>query len=185
MDRILTTHVGSLLRPAELVEPLRHAERGEAYDDGTFSAALSHAVDEIVQRQAEIGIDVVDDGEMGKVGWIAYFYDRIGGVSPKVVPRGDKLLPSSLDPDANAGIANLYVDYRTWGDNADYGVTWVCDGPISYDPTTLERDIANLRAALEEVHVVDAFIPAVAPGSVYWLRNEHYPTDGSPQPCPR
>jgi 5-methyltetrahydropteroyltriglutamate--homocysteine methyltransferase len=178
VDRILTTHVGSLLRPPELVEPLRHAERGEHDEaDGTFSEALERAVRDVVRRQAEIGIDIVDDGEMGKVGWIAYFYDRVRGIEPKVVPRGERPFPGGLDREANDGIEGLYVDYRTWGREYDYGVTWVCSGPISYDPTALERDIANLRAGLEKVDVVDTFVPAVAPGSAYWLRNEHYATE--------
>ena len=177
MDRILTTHVGSLLRPPELVEPLRRAERGEAYDDVRFGEQLRRVVGDTVRRQAEIAIDVVGDGEMSKVGWIAYFYDRVSGIEPKVVPREESPYPPGIDPDANAGVRGLYVDYRTWGEDATEGVTWVCTGPISYDPTTLERDIDNLRAGLEAVDVVDAFIPAVAPGSVYWLRNEHFPTE--------
>jgi 5-methyltetrahydropteroyltriglutamate--homocysteine methyltransferase len=177
VDRILTTHVGSLLRPPGLVEPLRHAERGEPYDDGTFSAELRRAVRDVVRRQAEVGIDIVDDGEMSKVGWIAYFYDRVSGIEPRVVPRGERVFPGGIDPEANAGIEGLYVDYRSWGRDSDYGVTWVCNAPISYDPTAVERDIANLRAGLAGVDVVDTFVPAVSPGSIYWLRNEHYATE--------
>jgi 5-methyltetrahydropteroyltriglutamate--homocysteine methyltransferase len=177
VDRILTTHVGSLLRPAELIEPLRKAERGEAVDERAFAGALERAVRDVVRRQADIGIDVVDDGEFGKVGWIAYFYDRVTGISPRVVPQRPKTYPAGLDPEANAGIENLYVDYRTWSGQTDYGVTWVCDDPIAYDPTALRRDIAILRASLDGTDVVDAFIPALAPASVYWLRNEHYDSD--------
>jgi 5-methyltetrahydropteroyltriglutamate--homocysteine methyltransferase len=134
-------------------------------------------VRDVVRRQAEVGIDIVDDGEIGKVGWIAYFYDRVSGIEPRVVPRGERVFPGGIDPEANAGIEGLYVDYRSWGRDSDYGVTWVCNGPISYDPTAVERDIANLRAGLDGVDVVDTFVPAVAPGSIYWLRNEHYATE--------
>src|SRR6185437_5754328 len=105
-----------------------------------------------------------------------YFYARVGGIEPRVVPKRESTLPASLDPEANAGM-NLYVDYRSMGEDVAEGITWVCGGPLSYDATTLERDIGNLRDALDGLDVVDAFIPAVAPGSVYWLRNEHYPSE--------
>ena len=86
MDRILTTHVGSLLRPEGLMPALVAAERGEEYDEAAFEAALRPAVAEAVRRQVDVGIDIVDDGETGKAGFIAYLYNRVSGIEARVVP---------------------------------------------------------------------------------------------------
>ena len=178
MDRILTTHVGSLLRPPELMTYLRAIERGESYHEDDFEGTLKHAVEDVVRRQAEVGIDVVDDGELSKVGWIAYLYDRVSGIEPRVVRVDEqKFFPEGVDPEANDGLQNLYVDYWVADPSSGEGTGWVCTGPIAYDGTTLDRDLANLKNALAGVDVVDGFIPAVAPGSIYWIRNEHYATE--------
>jgi len=178
VDRILTTHVGSLLRPPELIAYLRAIERGEPYDEPAFAGALTHAVEDVVQHQARAGIDVVDDGEQGKVGWIAYLYDRVSGIEPRVFAvEEQKFFPAGVDPEANDGLQNLYVDYWVADPTSGEGTGWVCTGPITYDVTALDRDLVTLRNALAAVDVVDAFVPAVAPGSIYWLQNEHYATE--------
>jgi 5-methyltetrahydropteroyltriglutamate--homocysteine methyltransferase len=97
---IQTTHVGSLLRPPELMPALRAAERGEPYDRTAFAAAADAHVAEAVRRQCEIGIDVVDDGEISKVGFIAYTYERVGGIEARVVRR-----PARTPTRARAGYA--------------------------------------------------------------------------------
>ena len=178
MDRILTTHVGSLLRPPELMAMLATVERGEPYDAAAYQRLVDEAVTAVVRRQAEVGVDIVDDGEMSKVGWIAYLYGRVSGIEARVVRAGAKVYPAGVDPEANSGLENLYVDYRVAeGDASGEATTWVCTGPITYDTTGVDRDIANLRSALDGVNTVDAFIPALAPGSIYWIRNEHYGTE--------
>ena len=78
-DRILTTHVGSLPRPAHLAELLMQKDRGEPYDQAELDRTVSSAVAEIVRRQAEVGIDVIDDGEMSKPGYSTYIADRLTG----------------------------------------------------------------------------------------------------------
>jgi 5-methyltetrahydropteroyltriglutamate--homocysteine methyltransferase len=166
-----------LLRPPELMSYLRAAERDEPYDEAEFGGVLKDAVADVVRRQADVGLDVVDDGELGKVGWIAYLYGRVSGIETRIVPTGEKFYPEGVDPEANAGLEALYVDYRVGDPSSGEGTGWVCTGPIAYDSTALERDIANLKAALSTVDVVDAFIPAVAPGSIYWIQNEHYPSE--------
>jgi 5-methyltetrahydropteroyltriglutamate--homocysteine methyltransferase len=70
MDRILTTHAGSLIRPPELLTFLGKMERGEPFDQAEYEATLRSAVQDVVRRQAEVGVDVVSDGEMGKSTWI-------------------------------------------------------------------------------------------------------------------
>jgi 5-methyltetrahydropteroyltriglutamate--homocysteine methyltransferase len=176
MERVRTTHVGSLIRPPDITEALRLAERGEWYDQPAFDRRLTEAVADVVHRQAEIGLDVVDDGEMSKPSWIAYAYGRVSGIEARLVPLQADTLPEGLDPEANAGVT-FYTDYRQWDDNAAEGTAWVCTGPVTYNSGPLQRDLANLRAALDGCEVEAAFVPALAPGSIYWIRNEYYGSD--------
>jgi 5-methyltetrahydropteroyltriglutamate--homocysteine methyltransferase len=189
-DRILTTHTGSLARPAELLNLLAGIELGEPYDAEALEHTLEGAVGDVVRRQVEAGIDVVDDGEMGKASWITYLYERVSGIEPRLVPlEGGSLLPPSRDRQA---FPEFYAEYdaafarevrnrvrmtEEAGDSAPERKVWVCTGPISYDSSALERDIARFKRALASVDVTDAFLPVVAPASVYWLRNEHYATE--------
>jgi len=191
--------VGSLVRPPEILDFLAAMERGEAYDEGAFADTLRHSVAEIVRRQNEVGIDVVNDGELGKATWITYLYERVSGLEVRMEPaEGGNILPPSRDRQAfpefyaehDAEFARQVVNQIRLAGNGDeapapdageaeaaQGKVWVCTGPITYDDTALKRDIANLKAALEGVDVVDAFLPVVAPASVYWLRNEYYPSE--------
>jgi 5-methyltetrahydropteroyltriglutamate--homocysteine methyltransferase len=176
VNRVLTTHAGSLIRPPELL-------------DGPGEDALAGAVSDVVRRQAEAGIDVVDDGEFGKESWITYLYQRVGGIEPRTVPlEGMTVLPPSRDrlafPEFYAEHDAEYarhvtsrISVRDEDATAAEAKAWVCTGPIEYDPTAIRADIARFRAALTGVDVADAFLPVVAPASVYWLRNEHYATE--------
>ncbi len=194
MNRILTTHTGSLVRPDGLLDVLAAQERGEAVDDDAYERILDDAVGDVVRRQAAAGIDVVNDGEMGKSTWITYLYGRVGGIEERLVPIGEgSMLPPSRDRQAfpefyaehDAAFARATknrVHMAEDGAGADdapeaRSKLWFCTGPITYEPAALERDIARLRRALEGVDVADAFLPVVAPASVYWLRNEHYATE--------
>jgi 5-methyltetrahydropteroyltriglutamate--homocysteine methyltransferase len=192
MDRILTTHAGSLIRPPEVLDFLLAMERGEDYDQAAYERALAYAVEDVVRQQAEAGIDVVDDGEMGKASWIVYLYERVKGLEVRMVSLADgSVLPTSRDRDAfpefyaehDAEVARHFIwQANRYGHDADPGeddgipktAIWYCTGPLTYDDTAVKRDIANLKAALEGVDVAGAFMPVVAPASAYWLRNEHY-----------
>ena len=94
MDRILTTHVGSLIRPESILPSLLAMERGEPVDDAAFAATLREVVADAVRQQVETGLDIVDDGEMGKPGWITYSYERIGGIEP-VAQGGEIARPAA------------------------------------------------------------------------------------------
>ena len=197
MDRILTTHVGSLARPRALLDFLAAQERGEQIDEAAYEQALTDAVDDVVRRQADAGIDVIDDGEMGKATWITYLYERVSGLEPRLVPvEGMNILPPSRDrlafpefyAEHDAEFARQVENQIRLPDSDDSapaeageveakGKQWFCTGPITYDSAALERDIARFKAALGGVDVVDAFLPVVAPASVYWLHNEYYPTE--------
>ncbi|MGZ4337251.1 MAG: hypothetical protein ACXVRA_08040 [Gaiellaceae bacterium] len=195
MDRILTTHVGSLVRPRALLDLLAAVERGESIDAAEYERVLAEAVTDVVRRQAEVGIDVVDDGEMGKSSWITYLYERVSGLEPRLVPlEGGNILPPSRDRQAfpefyaehDAAFARELANLVRLAD-ADQvpkagaveaeGKLWFCTGPITYDSSALERDLSRLKTAFEGVDVTDAFLPVVAPASVYWLRNEYYATE--------
>ena len=187
MSRILTTHTGSLIRPDELRPFLRAAERGEDYDAAEFHRVLRGAVADVVRRQAEAGVDIVNDGEYGKISWITYLYDRVGGIETRLVPFEGRgvldLIPPSVDrkkygEEAVFGEAWRFADFWT----EDYaaggeGTTWVCTGPIVYDPAENDAQLAILREAVDAVDVADAFVTAVSPASLYWIANEHYPSE--------
>ena len=155
---------------------------------------LRGAVQDVVNRQIDAGIDIVDDGEMGKASWITYLYERVSGLETRVMTlEGDSMMPPSRDrqqfPGAYAALdaldeaavreSNRAADSseRDNEPEANQAIEWVCTGPITYDRTALDRDIANLRAALEGHDDVQAFMPVVAPASAYWLRNEHYASE--------
>ena len=196
MDRILTTHTGSLIRPQAVLDFLVATERGESYDEAAYERALDDAVADVVRRQAEAGIDVVDDGEMGKPSWITYLYERVSGIEPRLVRlEGAVMLPPSRDrqafPEFYAELDARYArtmanmlrvaekdrEAASAADMEAEGKYWYCTGPIEYDGSALQRDIARLKEALAGVDVADVFLPVVAPASVYWLRNEYYASE--------
>ena len=183
--RIRTTHTGSLVRPPELLALVPTVDHEAPTDAAAYEAALDDAVQDVVRRQADAGLDVIDDGEMGKSNWITYLYERVRGIEPRLVEVDvGELLPPSRDrlafPEFYAEHDAAYV--REVANRARAGATveakrWFCTGPITYDGAALERDIARFRRALDQVDVEDAFLPVVAPASVYWLQNEHYATE--------
>ena len=153
MDRILTTHAGSLVRPQEVLDFLAAMERGETYDEAAYEQALADAVADVVRRQAEAGIDVVDDGEMGKATWITYLYERVSGLEPRLVPlEGGSILPPEPRPPGVPGVLRgarrrvrprgrrtcmpRCATGRRRGDRAE-GKLWFCTGPIEYDGAAL------------------------------------------------
>jgi 5-methyltetrahydropteroyltriglutamate--homocysteine methyltransferase len=149
---------------------------------------MAVAVGDVVRRQAEAGIDVIDDGEMSKHSWITYLYDRVSGLEPRMVPvEGMTILPPSRDRQV---FPEFYAEHDAafaveMADALQLEVTegeaqaklWFCTAPLEYDTTKLEQDIARFKAALDGVEVTDSFLPVVAPASVYWLRNEYYASD--------
>jgi 5-methyltetrahydropteroyltriglutamate--homocysteine methyltransferase len=186
MERILATHTGSLIRPADLLAFLARRDRGESFDESAYLETLRRSVADIVDRQVDVGIDVVDDGEMGKASWITYLYERVSGLEARLVElEGASMLPPSRDrqhfPGAYAALDALDEaatrESRGGRDEPDQegmAVAWICTGPIVYDRTAVDRDIANLKAALEKHPGVEGFLPVVAPASAYWLENEYY-----------
>jgi 5-methyltetrahydropteroyltriglutamate--homocysteine methyltransferase len=185
VNKILTSHAGSLIRPPEIIDYLGAIESGADYDRGGYETTLRDSVADIVGRQVDIGLDVIDDGEMGKATWITYLYERVSGLEIRAVKVEGSVLPPSRDRQAFPG-AYAALDAldeaatresrggREEVDQDGMAVAWVCTAPITYDRTAVDRDIANLKAALEQHPGVEGFLPVVAPASAYWLENEYY-----------
>ena len=182
-DRILTTHTGSLPRPADLVALLNAKELGEPYDRAAFSARVRRAISEIVRRQADTGVDVVNDGEHSKVNWMAYARARLSGLeeidsSPRFRgPTRDSLAFPQTYEDMRTMLAarsGALVAKRLVRPRAQ-----VCTGPIAYTGhDELKADIENLKAALQDVKAEEAFMTAISPSNLeLYYENRHYASD--------
>jgi 5-methyltetrahydropteroyltriglutamate--homocysteine methyltransferase len=174
-DRILASHVGSLIRPESFLTVLRGYQKGET-GEKIYDAALAEAVAAIVRRQAEAGIDIVSDGEFGKnISWSQYALERLSGFERRPVPL-------DANPFARGADRERFKEFYAELD-ASQGVSsdWesVCTGPITYTGMpALQRDIENFKAALQGVAVEEAFLPVAAPSSVIPdRRNEYYAND--------
>jgi 5-methyltetrahydropteroyltriglutamate--homocysteine methyltransferase len=175
-ERILTTHVGSLIRPPDLQEFLRAKQAGRAVDQAAYEQCLRDAVATIVRRQADAGIDIISDGEFGKsISWSQYVLERLSGFERRPVQPG-------ANPFARGADRQKFTEFYAELDAREGLATTtdsVCVGPISYiGEGALRRDIDNFKAALADVEVAEAFLPVAAPASVIPDRkNEYYETD--------
>ena len=152
-QRILTTHVGSLPRPDGLAEMMADGKAHTA----KYADAVRNAVAVILRRQAECGIDIVDDGEQSKAGFITYIHERLGGMEPRL----DE--PAQLDTREKRAFPEFYAH----GHSGSRPAPMICTGPVRYiGQQQLQADIENLKAALKDVGVTDAFMPAVSPGQI-------------------
>jgi 5-methyltetrahydropteroyltriglutamate--homocysteine methyltransferase len=175
-DRILTTHVGSLIRPQPLQAFLRAKQAGNAFDREAYEQCLTETVAAIVRRQAEVGIDVVSDGEFGKsISWSQYALERLSGFERRPIKPGANPFRRGAD---RARFAEFYAELDAREAIAT-STDAVCVGPIAYTgQAELARDVNNFRAALEGVTVEEAFLPVAAPASVIPDRkNEYYRSD--------
>src|SRR5581483_9135801 len=166
--RILTTHVGSLIRPQELRDLAPPGE--EPKDPARYNAALARQTVEVVRKQAEVGIDIVSDGEYGKSAWSTYILKRISGFEI----RPDQLRPVTwLGRDIERFADCIFQDFPRLAAGT---ITEACVAEIRYvDRSGIERAIANFTAALKQVKVEEAFLTAVAPASTaYDGVNEYY-----------
>jgi 5-methyltetrahydropteroyltriglutamate--homocysteine methyltransferase len=170
--RILTTHVGSLPRPDDVVEQVFKVDNGEAVDPAEYDRVIGDAVADRVRHQADAGVDLVSDGEMSKIGYATYIRHRLSGFElgdvPRATPADLDAYPSFRDRLAKAGVTAKYKRP-------------ICRGPISYEHhEPLERDLAHLRAAVDGVGgdgVTGGFMNAPSPGVIALFQpNEFYGT---------
>jgi 5-methyltetrahydropteroyltriglutamate--homocysteine methyltransferase len=171
--RILTTHVGSLVRPPELIPHLKAVLNNEPYDEQAFAAQLRQSVAEVVRRQAEIGLDIINDGEFGKTHWYRYVIERFAGITSR--PAGPA--QTYFVGKDRERFAEFYAEYDKEVPRAR--LEWAVTRPLSYRGTAaLQADIDNLKAALSGVDAVGGFLPVVAPGSLMpELKNAFYASD--------
>ena len=175
-SRILTTHTGSLPRPPQLRELLLAVDRGEAVDQSAFERRVGEAVEAAVRRQAQTGIDVISDGEMGKYSWLWYMFERLDGFAPV-----DSQSYAAGNTSAFGGLGQYQElaarTYESAGLDRPRPVM-ACVTPVIYSNLEpVRRDIANLRRALGTVQVEDAFLPAAAPGTVATQANRYYSSE--------
>jgi 5-methyltetrahydropteroyltriglutamate--homocysteine methyltransferase len=178
--RILTTHVGSLIRPEPLLPFIRAKQTGQPYDDEAYRDCLAISVKDIVKRQAHAGIDVPSDGEFGKsISWSQYALERLSGFERRPV-RGLGTIAQGAD---RSRFAAFYAELDAASGPPASALTAVgqavCVAPIRYTGhAEVERDIANFKAALAAAGVEEGFLPVAAPASVIPDRkNEYYESD--------
>jgi 5-methyltetrahydropteroyltriglutamate--homocysteine methyltransferase len=175
-DRILTTHVGSLIRPPALQEFLRSKQAGKPYDKAAYETCLKDTVSEVVHKQADVGIDVVSDGEFGKsISWSQYVLERLSGFERRAIKPGGNPFTRGVDREK---FSEFYAELDAH-DGVSTTIEAVCVGPIAYTgQEELKRDIDNFKAALKGVGVEEAFLPVAAPASVIPDRkNEYYKSE--------
>jgi 5-methyltetrahydropteroyltriglutamate--homocysteine methyltransferase len=198
-DRILVTHVGSLVRPLAIREVMAAREQDLPYDKAEFDKTLRQEVANVVRQQSEAGVDVISDGEFGKAGWIRYVAERLGGFVHREVKPGEKefnpvYLIREVEKFPEFYAAYNAVQYYDWlppspgkpalaqaGPTPAGGrkMLWECTGAISYrGQAAIKQDIENFKAALATTKVAEAFLPVAAPMSArgLWL-NSHYPNE--------
>lgn len=177
MSRILTTHVGSLPRPHGLLEMMRlkfGSEGSQSVDDDAYQNEVRKAVKDIVRKQAEVGIDVVTDGEMSKTGFFTYANERLTGLTPNPGIKFD-LFPSEVQ--AFPEYYKEYFQQAMIGGTVLKFVPMACTGPVRYrGQDAMRKDIDNLKAALKDIPCEDVFMPSTAP-PLGIVRNDHYKTE--------
>ena len=169
-DRILTTHTGSLPRPADLDQLIADRETGKDVDTADFDSRVTKAVADIVASQLAAGVSVISDGEMGKSGYSTYVKDRLNGFGGTGRPLA---LTEMIEyPEVFELAAGNEAAARVMNQPA-------CDGPVSLrDPDAVHKDIDNLKSAVKDAEPADVFMTAASPGVIAaFLANNYYPTD--------
>ncbi|HEY7355984.1 MAG TPA: hypothetical protein VH590_05940, partial [Ktedonobacterales bacterium] len=168
-ERILTTHAGSLPRPDDLARLMVAREQGEPVEAGALAEQVRQAVAEMVQQQTAVGIDILSDGEMSKIGFANYVKDRLTGFEGESNPT---VAQDVLDhPDLRVRM------FRRNEGRASRYFTPACTGPITLrDKEAVHQDIANVKAALPEHSAAEVFLPAASPGTIAQaMQNQYYP----------
>jgi len=179
VDRVLTTHVGSLARPDDLLRMMLAKERGQDYDRADFQATVERAVADVLQRQADAGLDVVCDGEQGKASFLTYVSQRLGGFEPSQ-DAGEDLWQDSRETRA---FPEFYeANQRLRAGIVAQPVRLVCSSPVTYTGhDALQKDIATVREASSGIAAEEVFMTAISPSDVegqqpnsYYASEEEY-----------
>jgi 5-methyltetrahydropteroyltriglutamate--homocysteine methyltransferase len=187
-DRILTTHVGSLIRPPTLIAFWRLIEDGKPYDEAAFEACLTESVADVVRQQAETGIDIVSDGEFSKgLNWAFYIFKRLSGIAVRPATPEEMANPMSSMGGGrdHQAFAEFYAEYDAASGLAKrLGNRVIVNGPLQYAAQQVQRDIGNLQAGLTKAKAhhpaLTGFSPVVAPASALpGAKLEHYKDEES------
>ena len=174
-ERILTTHAGALPLPADLKELHNARTAGTAVDEQVFSKRVTGAVADIVKKQIACGLDIINDGEQGKSNFSRYARDRLSGFIEREVKASDH---TSTIYARDLTEFSDYFNVRTYhrGDNVK---RVFCNAPLKYvGHASLNAEIADFQAGLQGQQYTEAFLPAVAPGTIeHWMKNDYYPND--------
>ncbi|HYT48099.1 MAG TPA: hypothetical protein VEL04_06735, partial [Burkholderiales bacterium] len=161
MNRILTTHCGSLPRPHDLLDLMKAKVNGQPYDAGAYERRVRKAVADAVRKQADTGIDILSDGEQSKPGFFTYVKERLAGFEAR---PGAHVAFFEAERAAFPEYYKEYFARAMLGGSVTPVVPMVCTGPVSYrGANALARDIETLKAALSGVQAEAVFMPAVAP----------------------
>jgi 5-methyltetrahydropteroyltriglutamate--homocysteine methyltransferase len=180
--RILTTHVGSLPRPRELLAPLHARESGEAYDAGALERAIEATTSAVVRRQAALGIDILNDGEHGRASFATYANTRIGGLEREKHPPPHIARPtrdSRAFPAVYAEMKKMFGARRELTGRPEDEVSLVCTGPVKYvGHAQLAADVSYLRTATKGVRAEEVFVTAISPTNLeMYFENRYYKTE--------
>jgi 5-methyltetrahydropteroyltriglutamate--homocysteine methyltransferase len=169
-ERILTTHTGSLPRPDALSALLFARMTRKPYDAGELARLTTEAVAATVKTQADLGIDIVSDGEQSKTSFQAYAADRLAGIAPIAPEPGERRTRENIA---------FPAFYRDGAHSGSARARWACVGPIKYvGHDTLAADLQNLKRALQGVSPADVFMPSVSPSSCAgFMENRYYKSD--------
>ncbi len=162
-DRILTTHVGSLIRPQSVVDYLRAKQSGAQVDETAYQAKLAEEVKEVIRQQKEVGVDIPSDGEFGKgISWSQYVIERMTGFERRPF-KGE----NSWRRGADRTKFSAFYDEMDAKEGMATTMDSVCVGPIEYSGfEAVQRDIANMKNALAANGVSEGFLPVASPSSV-------------------
>jgi 5-methyltetrahydropteroyltriglutamate--homocysteine methyltransferase len=180
--RILTTHVGSLPRPRELLQPLHARDSGDPYDAAALERKIAEATAAVVRRQAELGIDILNDGEHGRASFATYANTRIGGLERERHPPphiGRPTRDSLQFPAVYAEMKKMFAARRELTGRPEDAVSLVCTGPIKYvGHKGIEADIAHLKAAAAGVPAEEGFVTAISPTNLeMYFENRYYKSE--------
>jgi 5-methyltetrahydropteroyltriglutamate--homocysteine methyltransferase len=175
-DRILTTHAGALPQPSDLKQMHVAKDTGKPLNEEAFSNRVRAAVAEVVKKQIDCGLDIINDGEVGKSNFSRYARERLSG-----------FIEREAKPEERASMifARDLVEFRDYFQNRFGSVRGenvkrvFCNGPLKYvGHASLAKEIDDFKAGLQDQPYQDAFLPAIAPGTIeHWMKNDYYPSD--------
>ncbi|HXV81640.1 MAG TPA: cobalamin-independent methionine synthase II family protein [Candidatus Binatia bacterium] len=175
-DRILTTHAGALPQPADLKQMHTTHINGQPVDHDAFAKRVREVVAQVVQKQLDCGLDIINDGEVGKSNFSRYARERLSGFIEREVRPEDRASTIFARDMVEFGD---YFNKRTGANRGDNIKRVFCNGPLKYvGQKALQQEIDDFKAGLRGQNYAEAFLPAIAPGTIeHWMKNDYYPND--------